>query len=202
MPKYFTTNRTSLLPKTKNKFPINISGNWIDSRDIKVNCPWLESWLLDAGSLTERLQTHCQTFRLEVIGYQKHPVAPKDALKINCNPNEIVIREVVLLGDGVPWVFAHTIIPQVLFENRCGNLAKLGDEPLSNVIFSDANFLRQPFELTTLEINNSLLSDLSISTSQILWGRRSVFKYKEHKMMIEEVFLPSSPAYAGLKNLN
>ena len=70
------------------------------------------------------------------------------------------------------------------------------------MIFSDANFIRQPFELTTLEINNPLLSDLSISISQILWGRRSVFKYKEYKMMIEEVFLPLSPAYAELKNLN
>ena len=180
------------------KFPVNISGQWHSSQDCQVSCPTLKNWLLNTGSLTERLQDHCHTFQLEVIGYQNESVSLADAEKIDCDSSIVIVREVILSGDDVPWVFAHTIMPQALFEDGVNDLANLQDKPLGSVIFNDPKFSRQPFELVALPVDNSLLSDLRIAISQPLWGRRSIFNYQEYKMMIAEVFLPFAPAYAGL----
>ena len=179
---------------------MNISGQWHSPPDCQVSCPTLKNWLLNTGSLTERLQDYCHTFQLEVIGYQNESVSLADAEEIDCAPSVVIVREVILSGDDVPWVFAHTIMPQALFEDGVNDLANLQDRPLGSVIFNDPKFLRQPFELIALPVDNSLLSDLRIAVSQPVWGRRSIFNYQEYKMMIAEVFLPFSPAYAGLSD--
>ena len=183
----------------KIKFPVNLSENWQSPKECQIGCPTLKNWLLNTGSLTERLQAHCHTFRLEVIRYQKHLVSHADAEKIGCDSNEVFIREVMLFGDDVPWVFAQTIMPESLFEDLAKNLANLGNKPVGSIIFNDTNFFRQPFELITLPMDNSLSSDLCIASTQPLWGRRSVFSYQKYKMMISEVFLPFAPAYSGFK---
>ena len=177
---------------------MNISGQWYPPQDCQISCPTLKNWLLNADPLTERLQNYCRTFQLEVIGYQKESVSLANAEKIDCDSSAVIVREVILSGDDVPWVFAHTIMPQALFEDGVNDLANLGDKPLGSVIFNDPKFLRQPFELIALPVDNSLSSDLHIAMRQPLWGRRSVFNYQEYKMMIAEVFLPFAPAYAGL----
>ena len=54
------------------------------------------------------------------------------------------IREVQLLGDGQPWVFARTLIPADTLRGRGRRLTRLGTRPLGEVLFTDPGVRRGP----------------------------------------------------------
>lgn len=102
------------------------------------------------------------------------------------------VREVVLFGEGKPWVFARSILPDELCQS---DLARLGKRPLGKIIFNDSRFQRSPFDVCDIDDPFPLCQKLNIKACNRLWGRRSVFRYLHHKMMVAEIFLPDSPAY-------
>lgn len=159
--------------------------------------PYLRNWLLDTGSLTERLQSLCRHFELHLLGQQTLTLQQDEAQLLQADPQggDYQVREVLLCGEGQPWVFARSVIPQQWCQ---GELAQLGNKPLGKIIFNDDRFQRQPFDLCTVRAAE-LLSQLPHQTgNQQLWGRRSLFTYQGYKMIVAEVFLPASPAYQHL----
>jgi chorismate--pyruvate lyase len=122
----------------------------------------------------------------------KRVCAPKQQL----NQQEWQVREVLLWGDNQPWVFARSIIPQILCES---DFVNLNTKPLGQLIFNDKRFKRMPFEVTNLCPSKTFLAQLHISSKMDLWGRRSAFSFEDLKMTVSEVFLPSSPAYQEMK---
>lgn len=106
------------------------------------------------------------------------------------------IREVILYGNGQPWVFARSVLPQALCER---DFSGLGSRPLGQIIFNDSRFVRQPFELISISENDEFLNRLNIQSQFPLWGRRSSFRFEEHHLMVAEIFLPHAPAYQQMK---
>lgn len=184
-------------------FPIGIPTTWMSPEQLLIPDPHLKNWLLDTGSLTERLQAHCRRFSLSLLGQQ--PARPDDEeqrrlLENSATTSDNVwqVREVVLHGDERPWVFARSILP----ENLCAqDFAELGETPLGQIIFNDPRFVRSPFQLTQMTQSRHLLESLGISVDMPLWGRRSVFSFQRYHMMVAEVFLPGAPAYKQLPNI-
>jgi len=111
---------------------------------------------------------------------------------------ELMVREVILNGGGSPWVFARTLMPSKFEDEGMRQLEDLGNRPLGQVIFNDNRFRRQPFEIIKLAADNHISRSLGLAAQFTLWGRRSVFHYKHSKLMVAEIFLPDSPAYAGI----
>jgi chorismate--pyruvate lyase len=190
-------------------FPVGLAVDWLFLAEANIPEPTLKDWLLDTGSLTERVQSACGEFSLQLLGQQAlEPHSTELSLLQANGQTAYQIREIVLCGDEQPWVFARSVIPQAIIE---AELSNLGSEPLGKRLFNDKRFIRSEFQVCTLpfeqfsqhlaEQSNSPSgvqsnSQLKNDTKQNLWGRRSVFTFESHHLIVAEVFLPRSPAYA------
>lgn len=182
------------------EFPVGIPTTWQDWDSVTVPDAYLKNWLLDTGSLTERLQSQCRQFSVAVIGQRPIPLDLEELNQLdgkNSNSLKWHVREVMLLGDGRPWVFARSIIPQSLCE---GDLAQLGNKPLGKIIFNDSRFSRSGFQLCQVKNPNQWLTGIGVHNRTSLWGRRSVFSFENLKMSVAEVFLPEAPAYRQMRD--
>ncbi|MFA7387304.1 MAG: chorismate lyase, partial [Thiohalobacteraceae bacterium] len=88
---------------------------WLSSRQLAAGVPGpeLRNWLFDATSLTRRVREACAgSFRVRVERqlWERPRWDECRALALR-GPRRALIREVHLLCDQRPWVFARTIIP-------------------------------------------------------------------------------------------
>lgn len=183
----------------KSAFPLDNAVTWNNQGHMTIPNSHLESWLLNTGSLTQRLKTHCAEFNVQVVGqyqalatvdeYRQLAVEPEQ-----CRKQDWQIREVILHGDTQPWVLARSVIPQALCER---DFLDLGDKPLGHLIFNDNRFKRQPFQLMCMQPSDAFLHHYSLPAIATMWGRRSVFHYQNYAMMVAELFLPQAPVYRG-----
>ena len=138
-------------------------------------------WLFDSGSLTARLKTLSEgKFAVEVVD-ESWLVFSELRFRSRFGPvapgHRFWSRRVVLLGNGVPWVFANTLIPSHSLEGDLEQIIRLGTRPLGEYLFS------QP-ELTRSEIEVKEIAEQS-------WGRRSWFFLNAKPVLVAEYFLPA-----------
>lgn len=171
-------------------FPIGLNVEWKQAHQTTLTDPYLKNWLLDTGSLTERIQSLCHQFSLMVLGQSSIALhdSEKSLLAQNADCDHQV-REVLLCGNSTPWVFARSVIPKRLLDEE---LANLGNEPLGKRLFNDSRFSRSNFELCCLSAKT-----LGYENNRELWGRRSVFTLGNDAMIVAEVFLPQAPVYSS-----
>ena len=169
-------------------FPVGLSVDWQAPETLRIPDAYLKNWLLDTGSLTERVQSLCHHFSLTLLGQQTIPPHQNELSLLNRDAEQAFqVREVLLCGNNTPWVFARSVIPQQMVE---AELANLGQQPLGKRLFNDARFVRSAFQLCKL-----CSSSMGYSKAQTLWGRRSLFTLNNQKMIVAEVFLPHAPVY-------
>ena len=159
----------------------------------------LSSWLLDTASLTLRLQQLCPgEFRVRVLSQQTgRPTADEvRALDMKADARAI-IRQVQLLCDGRPWIYARTIIPLTSLRGRLRRLVHLGTRPLGGMLFADPGMRREIVELARIRKGQALYSAATHgmkSRPASVWGRRAVFRIARRPLLVTEVFLPAFPA--------
>ena len=123
------------------------------------------------------------------------------ALGMRRNRNAI-IRQVQLLCNGTPWIYARTVIPVSSLRGRLKRLARLGTRPLGGVLFADPGMRRGAVELSRILPGDALYRaalGASSRSVQPIWGRRSVFTLAKRPLLVSEVFLPAFPAASGSK---
>lgn len=182
----------------RHSFPIGLTANWQEPQTLHIPETNLKSWLLDTGSLTERLQSCCQDFQVQVLGQRQAEISLEEIQQLNFfkqNQQNVdwQVREVILMGDNQPWVFARSIIPEKMCQ---AEFVDLGSQPLGKLIFNDPRFARMPFQITQLNALNPSIAALNINCNRPLWARRSIFQFGGWSMSVAELFLPQSPAYA------
>ena len=152
-------------------------------------------WLTDHGSLTQRLRSHCQTFRVQRLR-QATGLPFRDeveSLHLRRNRNAL-IREVLLLCGDAPLVFAHTVIPFDGLRGPWQRLAGLGNQSLGATLFANPRVERFPLEYSRLTAQDPLFRNAArhlIVRPLSLWARRSLFALDGHRIQVSEVFLPS-----------
>lgn len=176
------------------QFPVGEPISWCTLHEgIDLLDDNLTNWLLATGSLTEKLRTCCNEFQVVVLGE-----AELTPLKHELDPTQTCwIREVLLLLDGVPWVFARTLIPPALLRQTQIDFKGLGSQPLGQLLFSHHEFIPGKIEIGRTSLNGKV-SQLSASLQQpcdSLWGRRRFFNYKQYEMQVCEFFLPAAINY-------
>jgi len=142
------------------------------------------NWLLDEGSLTQRLiEASNNNFHVEIAfqGWGKPSLSEARALKIHPR-QQALIREVRLCGHGQPWVYARSIIPASTLSGPQRILKSLGDRPLGALLFKDPTMKRGAIETTLLPLTNA---------QGRAWARRSVFQLRGKPLLVTEVFLDS-----------
>jgi chorismate--pyruvate lyase len=158
----------------------------------------LRDWLLDPGSLTQRLQSQYKKFQVQVIGEEVMPANSDELALLDLSQGECFIREVVLECDGHASVFARTVIPQSTLSGPGRKLTSLGSKPLGAALFADPRMRRDVSQLAQFNEDSDmarLCRALQLNFRYPIWGRRSLFRLEESPLLVTEVFLPDSAPY-------
>jgi chorismate--pyruvate lyase len=146
-------------------------------------------WLLDEGSLTRRLVDSGQRFRVQRLHQGWGTPRHSEQRTLGCpRRGAALIREVALLLDEVPVVFARSVFP---YRSLCGSLAhlrRLEASSLGAILFSDPSMRRSPFRVACLAPHSAYLPP-ALRQPEPAWARRSVFSVAGQRLLVSEVFL-------------
>jgi len=147
----------------------------------------LRVWLIDRGSLTDRLVAQSDgEFRVEVLRQQWGRCRYDESRALGIAPQErVLIREVILHGKQQHWVYARSILPARSLQHSLRYLKRIGTKPLGSVLFNDPHLRRGEIEIALLQAD-----ELPLKTSGASWGRRSIFYLQQQPLLVSEVFLP------------
>lgn len=143
----------------------------------------VSEWLLHTDSLTQKLQQICNALTVEVtrqgwqaVGFEQHfaNVLPNLTACSSC-----WLREVVLKADGVPVIFAQTVLPEETVNTVAQEVLNWGERPIGLWLFP-----QQPRRVT-LEWQQDQASGL--------YARRSQLALKGYPLEVRELFLPQFP---------
>jgi len=153
-------------------------------------------WLLDPGSLTRRLTRLASgDFAVRVLraGLQALRADECAALDVAAG-NPGWVREVYLLGQGEPWVFARSVATREALYRAGFEIDQIGEQSLGEVLFHDQRFTRGPLELTWYP---PIWLPPEARAAPLL-ARRSRFDQSTLGVLVAEVALPALWARLGL----
>ncbi|NRB37303.1 MAG: chorismate lyase [Pseudomonadales bacterium] len=146
--------------------------------------------LLDRGSLTARLITASDgNFQVQVLEQTWRTPYLNEATLLGMQPRQkALIREVLLLCHGEPWVYARSVIPFSSLKGRLGFLRKLKNSALGALLFKDPNLQRSHFQINQISLPQAPIPTEEHTT---VYGRRSLFHLYGKPLLVAEVFLPA-----------
>ena len=159
-------------------------------------------WLTDTGSLTQKLKEHSLNFAVERRGQYHSPVPLTESQAIHMPlTRQVWQRDVVLLCNGTPVVYAHTVTPLETVSRDWPFFKRLGNKALGVALFANQLIHRAPFEFTRLCARDELyqsaqkaLHSHGITLPRHIWARRCVFhniRQADSRMMVTEIMLPA-----------
>ena len=155
--------------------------------------PALEPWLRDHGSLTLRIRQRCHEFRVRNLFDGMAP-APRDETALLGVParRRVYTREVFLIADRRPVVFAHSVVAAHHLRGAWQSLQHLGDRSLGSLLFTHPLVRRRPLHYRALKpadllYRRALAFDAPAGPH---WARRSLFMLHDAPLLVTEVFLP------------
>lgn len=180
----FPADWWQVTPELKNTYP---------------HAPW--TWLLESGSLTQRLQKYCdQPFELRLLGEAQVHLGETEAVLLDSTPGAAAVaREVRLVSGGRPSIHAFSLLPLTTLEAGGAYLANLGGRPLGDALFSDTQLERGPIKVIMLEPGIPFYERVMSGTKghgNVVWGRHSVFRTHGSPLLVCEFFLPEGCAGA------
>ncbi|NVJ68558.1 MAG: chorismate lyase [Gammaproteobacteria bacterium] len=174
---------------------------WQDTSDEVVKeLPFhIAEWLLEFGSLTEKLERSINAkVRLEVLKENHCVASVEDAQMLGVAENtQLWSREVLLYGPEEPWIYAKTLVPA----SSAFLIESLGEKPLGSILFSEKQLSRQFLKVKQLASDHALFLSAQPyikEETEKLWARRSLWQNSEQsdmELLVSEVFLPDAPLY-------
>ena len=150
-------------------------------------------WLIDRGSLTDRIRARCNALRVKVV-YQGPRRATRDErFLFGARARQTLVREVYLLCGDVPVVFAHSVVHRSDLRRAWRSLIGLGTRPLGAALFANPRVRRQALRFRELHARDELAKRALRGASgrpPALWARRSLFTLHNSPILVTEVFLP------------
>jgi chorismate--pyruvate lyase len=151
-------------------------------------------WLHDHGSLTRRIQQRCSQFSVRNVCDRLMTAAHDENELLGHPPRQkIYTREVFLLADNQPVVFAHSVVAPHHLRGAWQALQHLGNRPLAALLFAHPLVQRAPLHYRTLKPSHPLYRRATImldTPPPKLWARRSLFTLHDAPLLVTEVFLP------------
>ena len=154
----------------------------------------LRNWLIDRGSLTARIVARCSSFRVAVLRESLAPPGEDERSLIHLpSARAAWVREVLLIADGRPVVFARSMLVPRDLRGAWHMARAIGSRPLGAALFADPRIRREPLRYVRLEPRHPLHHQAEAAVDQklpALWARRSRFTRLGHPLLVCEVFLP------------
>ncbi|MDR2165405.1 MAG: chorismate lyase [Zoogloeaceae bacterium] len=150
-------------------------------------CPFLP----ERRSLTRALQRACQTFAVRRLWQGKASVFPDEAAALRLRPGRRAwVREVLLVMDGVPAVFARSVMPIAPRHRFDIAFHALGESALGSLLFANPRIKRSPLEFRRLNTRYPLHRRAARQTRPAprFWARRSRFNQAAKGILVTEVF--------------
>ncbi|KZN46789.1 chorismate--pyruvate lyase family protein [Pseudoalteromonas luteoviolacea] len=170
------------------KNPISLDYQWCGVNQLKERAPlWLHNRLVEQGSLTALLKSQCEHFKVQVLE-EKLITPPENIAKLlGTGVNKSLCREVLLLCDDAPHVYAQSWITDEA--NELG-LSNVGNKPLGERLFQESDWSRGELEVCHIQCAKSQeqLSELFCSPSEPFFARRSIFTNQNAKVLVCEIF--------------
>jgi len=153
---------------------------WLPSPSPLLTAPLL-SWLMEEDSMTQRFERHCGQVTA-IVRQEGFITAEEVGTDVRLLPqgSRYWLREVLLCGDGVPWLAGRTIVPESTLEGPEKMLQQLGSRPLGCYLFASSTLTRDFIELGQVDG---------------LLGRRSRLRLSGKPLLLTELFLPPAPLY-------
>lgn len=105
----------------------------------------LQAWQRAPGSLSARLARLGQRFEVQRLCQRVQPLLPGEAADLHLPPGtRALVREVVLRVDGVPLVWARSVVAARATRGPWRALVGLGTRPLAELLFADPAVHRSP----------------------------------------------------------
>jgi chorismate--pyruvate lyase len=164
-----------------------------------MNSGAYRQWLIERGSLTKRLQSKTKRFQVQPLSlHHGLPYLDESALLGLVPYHQALLRDVMLMDDKQPLVFAHSVLPHRSLRGAWRGLSRLGNKPLGAALFADPRVLRAPLQYKKISRHHVLYQQAAQQVDHLppyLWARRSIFQlnsaYQHQTIMVTEVFLPA-----------
>ncbi|MES2322963.1 MAG: chorismate lyase [Pseudomonadota bacterium] len=165
-----------------------------------VNAPaGMRPWLTTGGSLTARLVAHSAAFRVQRLHQRTALCLADEVGAIGMHrAGRVWEREVLLRCDGVPVVFAHTVVPMAATANDWPLFNALGERSLGSTLFYDPRVSRGALEFARIRAGHPLmrraqaaLGGQVLHENAILYARRCLYRRRQGTLLVTEVFLPA-----------
>ena len=99
----------------------------------------IKSWLIEKGPITKRIKSE-ESFKLNLIKDEICSVDDSEKKFLEESSDKIKVREVILMGNNIPRVYAKSLIPIKTIENGFSRLGELGTKPLGDILFEKEIF--------------------------------------------------------------
>lgn len=169
-------------------------GGWLPAR-LPASHP-LHPWLTDAHSLTARIAARCARLSVRVLFQGRGRPARDEASLLGLRRGELaLLREVLLVADGMPVVYARSLLAPAALRRGWQLFAGVGSRPLGAVLFADPRVARGRLAARRLDARDRRYHRAAAVAGQpvpaALWGRRSRFLRWGHALLVCEIFLPA-----------
>ena len=157
--------------------------------------PLVLSWMSDEGSLTRRMKAYCpDQFSVVVLAEEWLRPDSSEAKLLNIPDSQrVLLRQVHLKCGDTVCVYARSVIPLSTLQGKHRRLQFLGNKPLGEYLFASANLRRSRVEWSKLTPRSNLYQIAMPDGQQQgedVWGRRSLFKIDDKRLLVSEFFLP------------
>lgn len=154
----------------------------------------LHPWLTDAGSLTARIAARCGRVSVRLLSQRLAVPRHDEALLAGVRPGRRAwLREILLCADGVPVVYARSILPRTAVRGAWMMFAGIGSRPLGAALFSDPLIARSPLAVHRLDRRDAryhrAIAAAGSKQPPALWARRSRFERQGRALVVCEIFL-------------
>jgi len=156
--------------------------------------PHIADWLSEIGSMTRRFEQHCREVTVQPVkeGFiHRAALRPEEAADLPDSPR-YWLREIVLLGDGAPWLLGRTVIPEETLTGPDRALVDLGTVPLGRYLFGGAALTRDYIYFGQTDQPDNSNAD---NSGAACWVRRSRLRLSGKPLLLTELFLADAPVY-------
>lgn len=146
------------------------------------------AWLTKPYKLGAAIKQLCNDCRIQVLSQQLAiaNVDEHELLRIAAD-TQSWIRQIYIVADTVPWVYARVVVPQQVYLHYQDELDNLGTRPIGDtLLYQHPHCVRSAFRYGVLAHG-----------PQRLLARCSGFRLPEGELLITEGFLPEICAYVG-----
>lgn len=182
------------------------SAHWHAHINRYAASPQVLAWLRNRQSLTSRLVASCAQFQVQRLHQQGSQCLPDEGAAMGLSRRrQVMERDVLLRCNGVPVVYAHTILPRSANATQWPLFASLGNKSLGTTLFDDPLVARGALHFSLLRATHPLmrridkLEVLGAAASR-LYARRSLFTRRGSSLLVTEVFLPALYALQGKRD--